>query len=243
LGAAKNVARGDRGDLTGWGLSLGLFGYPEQETINGETMPKTALQYIENHDHERFICNFGLVNPDEAGNPLFFEGDRSRWFKLQPYLIALAMSKGTPMFWQGQEFAENYFLPDFGAGRVGLLRSVRWDFFYDEAGRSVANLVRKLLRIRRARSHIRTGSYFFFNDLDQYQSRGVLLFARFDGPRYTLVGVNVGSVDQTIPFWFPIGGDYVEELHGGSLNLYQIAPLQETSLTLPSNYGRIWTAM
>ena len=29
--AAKAVARGDRGRMTDWGLSLGLFGYPEED--------------------------------------------------------------------------------------------------------------------------------------------------------------------------------------------------------------------
>ena len=58
------------------GSSLGLFGYPEQAERQRDVIPKTALQYIENHDHERFLCNFGLYNPDEAGNPLFPEGDR-----------------------------------------------------------------------------------------------------------------------------------------------------------------------
>jgi hypothetical protein len=138
---ARSAARGDRGRLSEWGLSLGLFGYPDEETTNGDVVPKAALQYIENHDHERFLCNFGLANPDEAGNPLFLEGDRSRWYMLQPYLIALLMSKGIPMLWQGQEFAENYFLPDFGAGRVSLLRPLRWDYFYDEPGRSARNVL------------------------------------------------------------------------------------------------------
>src|SRR5262245_2771890 len=86
---ARSVARGNRGALADWGLSLGLFGYPDQKTTNGDVIPKAALQYIENHDHERFLCNFGLQNPDEAGNPLFLECDRGRWFMLQPYLIAL----------------------------------------------------------------------------------------------------------------------------------------------------------
>ena len=72
--AAKAVARGDRGRLTDWGLSLGLLGYTDQGNTNGDIIPKTALQYIENHDHERFLCNFGMSNPDEAGNPLFLEG-------------------------------------------------------------------------------------------------------------------------------------------------------------------------
>jgi 1,4-alpha-glucan branching enzyme len=241
--AAKAVARGDRGRLVDWGLSLGLFGYPEEESTNGDVIPKTALQYIETHDHERFLCNFGLRNPDEAGNPLFLEGDRSRWYMVQPYLIATLMSKGVPMLWQGEEFGENYFLPEFGAGRVDLLRALRWDFFYDAPGQQLVQLVRKLLRIRGNRAHIRRGVYFFFNHWDRYLRAGVLLFARYSGPQYSLIAVNTGDTDATVPFWFPIGGDYVEELHGGSLDLKGIVPRQETALTIPSHYGRIWTAL
>jgi maltooligosyltrehalose trehalohydrolase len=240
-GAARAVAQGDRGRLADLGLQLGLFGYPDRETVNGDAIPKTALQYVENHDHERFLCNFGTSNPDEAGNPLFAEGDRARWYMLQPYLIGLLMSKGIPMLWQGEEFAENYFLPDFGMGRVSLLRPLRWDFFYHESGRPIVSLVRKLLRIRRQRDHIRQGTYFFFNDWDRYQQFGVLLFARYDGGRYTLVAVNVGDTDRTVPFWFPIGGDYVEELHGGALDLGNVPSLQRIDLNIPSHYGRIWT--
>ena len=241
--AARAVARGQRDRLTDWGLSLGLSGYTEQESSNGDVIPKTALQYIENHDHERFVCNFGLTNPDEAGNPLFLEGDRSRWFMVQPYLIATAMSKGIPMLWQGQEFGENYYLPDFGAGRVALLRALRWDLFYDQPGHGTITLVRKLLRIRRNRAQIRNGAHFFFNDWDRYQSRGVLMFARYAGASYTLVALNIGDADQTVPFWFPIAGNYVEELHGGALDLHGIVALQETPLAIPSHYGRIWTSV
>lgn len=241
--AARAVARGQRDRLTDLGLSLGLVGYPDQDASNGDIVSKSALQYIENHDHERFVCNFGLTNPDEAGNPLFFEGDRSRWYMAQPYLIALAMSKGIPMLWQGQEFAENYYLPEFGAGRVGLLRSLRFDLFYDQPGQSTVTLMRKLLRIRRSRAHLRSGTHYFFNEWDRYQSRGVLLFARYEGTSYTLVALNVGDVEQTVPFWFPIAGDYLEELHGGALDLHGVVPLQEMPLTIPSHYGRIWTSV
>ncbi|WP_028748040.1 alpha-amylase family glycosyl hydrolase [Rhizobium mesoamericanum] len=239
--AARNVARGDRGRLADLGLRLGLFGYPEQETTNGNPISKSAVQYLENHDHERFLCNFGTHNMDEAENPLFQEGDRARWYMLQPYLIALLMSKGIPMLWQGEEFAENYFLPDIGAGRVGLLRPLRWDYFYDGSGKPIIALIRKLLRIRRDRDHVRRGTYYFFNDWDRYQKQGVLMFARYEETRYTLVAINTGGTDQTVPFWFPIAGDYIEELHGGTLNLQAIPALQEISLTVPSHYGRIWT--
>ena len=46
----------------------------------------------------------------------------------------------------------------------------------------------------------------------------MLLFARYNGPQYTLVAINTSDADQTVPFWFPIGGNYLEELHGGNLN-------------------------
>ena len=160
---------------------------------------------------------------------------------LQPYLIAMLVSKGVPMLWQGQEFGENYFLPEFGAGRVSLLRPLRFDFFYDSRGQQLVQLIRKLLRIRRDRPHIRRGSFFFFNDWDRYQRVGLLLFARYDGPQYSLVAINTGDADQIVPFWFPIGGDYVEELHGGDLDLKGVPALQEYALTIPSHYGRIWT--
>ncbi|WP_199231486.1 alpha-amylase family glycosyl hydrolase [Azospirillum sp. TSO35-2] len=240
--AAGRVARGERGRLFDLGMSLGLFGYTKSESANGDVIQKTALQYTENHDHERFVCNFGISNPDEAQNPLFAEGDRDRWYMVQPYLIALLMGKGVPMLWQGQEFGENYFLPPFGAGRVGLLRPLRWDYFYDAAGQGLVRLVRKLLQIRKNRSHIRQGDYFFFNDWDRYQRHGLLLFARYSGASYSLVAVNTSDTERTVPFWFPVGGDYVEELHGGSLGLAAVPPLGEVTLTVPPYYGRVWTA-
>ena len=239
--AARNVARGDRGRLTDLGAQLGLAGYPEVVTTNGDALPRTALQYLENHDHERFICNFGTYNVDDAQNPLFQVGDRSRWFKLQPYLIALLTSKGVPLLWAGQEFCENYWVPDVGTARVSLLRPVRWDDFYDEAGRGTVSLVRKLLKLRRTSPQLRAGAHFFFNDWSRYQQQGLLLFARYDAEAYSLVAVNTSDQDVWAPFWFPIAGDYVEELHGGALGLSDVRALEETWLLVPSNYGRVWT--
>ncbi len=216
--AARSVARGDRGAARRLGLAAGSFRLSRTDDSNGDLIPKTALQYLENHDHERFICNFGLTNPDEAGNPLFLEGDRSRWFMLQPYLIATLMSKGIPMLWQGEEFGENYFLPDFGAGRVALLRPLRWDYFYDDAGQASSRW---------------SASYFGCDATGRNCARAILLLQRLGplsvarraavrpvrGPAYTLVAVNTTDTEQTVPFWFPIAGDYVEELHGGDLDL------------------------
>ena len=44
---------------------------------------------------------------------LLQQGDRDdNWPKVQPYLIALLTAKGTPLLSEGQEFCENYWIPE-----------------------------------------------------------------------------------------------------------------------------------
>ncbi|MFP5318098.1 MAG: alpha-amylase family glycosyl hydrolase [Acidimicrobiia bacterium] len=236
LVAARGTAGGSADALTDLGFRLGLSGYPSQRTVEGDTIPKTALQYVENHDHSRFVCNFGTTAAD---NDLLREGFRDRSPKVQPYLIALLTGRGIPMLWQGQELGENYFVPESGFGRVALFRPVRWDYFYDSIGRSAIWLVRRLVALRRQLPQLRAGDHFFFNDRSRYQDRQVLLFTRRLGNDLTVVALNFGDADQTVPFTFDVAGKYREELHGHDLG--DVAAGQERWVTVPSNYGRIWT--
>ena len=238
LDEALGVAAGNRDALTSLGFRLGLDGFPSLVAHGADEVPKSALQYIETHDHSRFVARFGTLGRD---NELFREGDRGKWCKVQPYLIGLLLAKGQPMLWQGQEFGENYFVPDSGLGRVMLLRPVRWDYFYDEIGRSVIGLVRRLLALRKAGPEFRLGAHFFYNEFDRYQSQDVLLFSRYEGAHFSLVALNFGDAARTVPFWFPTGGDYVEQLHDHSDDrLAGIQALTEQHLTIPGNYGRVW---
>jgi maltooligosyltrehalose trehalohydrolase len=236
FGAAGACAHGAAGAIENFGLRLGAVGYIEQATQNGEVLAKAPLQYIENHDHSRFLCEFGLRQRD--WNPLFAEGDRGCWYDLQPYLIALLAAKGIPMLWQGQEFGENYFLPEDGLGRVLLLRPLRWDYFYDPPGKNLVRLTRKLVDLRRRCEELRRGSHYFHNDYDRYLSRGLLLFTRGTAAATSLVALNFTDADQSVPFKFERGGSYVEQLHG--LDSFVAGPGEERWLTVPSNYGRIW---
>lgn len=244
LSAATSAAK-DGSDAPAWltltwlGLELGLQGYPTEIPVNGDVIKKTALQYIENHDHSRFICNFGTNFLDDGCNDLMKEGKLDLWYKVQPYLIGIFAAKGTPMLWQGQEFGENYFVPDTGMGRVAMFRPVRWDYFYTPVGKSTVRLVRSLIKIRRSSPQLRKGDHFFYNDPDRYQSKNVLLFSRSLGDAFSLVALNFGDQDQTVPFTFQVGGDYVDELHGQ--DRFRAEPGREISITVPSNYGRIWT--
>ncbi len=237
LNVAREVA-GNPGKLTDLGCLFGLINFPPAEVQNnGDNITKTALQYIENHDHSRFICNFGTTASD---NELLKEGDRALWYKVQPYLIGMFTAKGIPMLWQGQEFGENYWLPQEGWGRVLLYRPVRWDYFYTSEGMPLIHLVRKLVKIRRNNPQFTRGDHFFYNDYSQYQSRHVMLFSRTHGKVFSLVALNFGDVDQVVPFKFPSGGNYREELHGQD-NLKVVSAGEELQLIVPSNYGRIWT--
>jgi len=238
LGEASAVAHGDRGALERFGLSLGLSGYPEMVATDGDTVTKAPLQYLENHDHERFICHFGVTGETS----LLWEGDRARWYKLQPYLIGLFTGKGAPMLWQGMELCENYFLPSAGMGRVRMFRPMRWEYFYDHAGKHTIRLVRQLIALRNARTHLRRGSHFFYNHYDNYQSKNLLLFSRQDASAFSLVVLNFGDADQVAPFTFPFPGDYHEELHGLD-NLVGVQAGESRKLAIPSNYGRIWTVI
>lgn len=141
------------------------------------------------------------------------------------------------MLWQGQEVGESYTVPWRGAGRVAMLRPVRWDEFYDEPGRSTIALVRKLLHLRLERHELRRGDHYFHNNHDLYQSRGVLLFTRQLDDAYTLIALNFTDETQLVPFNFPKPGTYTEKLHGYTWDVQE----GESMVEVPSNYGRIWS--
>jgi 1,4-alpha-glucan branching enzyme len=238
LGQAQAVAHTAPGALEQLGQRLGMMGYVGEVDYAGQPMAKRAVQYIENHDHSSFVCNFGIVGHDH--NELLNEGDRGLWFKVQPYLIALLTARGVPLLWQGQEFGDNYYLPEDGLGRVVLLRPVRWDYFYDDIGHSVIGLVRSLIALRRRLAQFRSGNHYFHNDYDAYLSRGALLYTRNLGDAWSMVALNFTGSDLVVPYVFPKSGNYREELHGED-NLNNLQAGQQTWLRLPSNYGWVWS--
>jgi 1,4-alpha-glucan branching enzyme len=244
LGAARQSAVGASGALTTLGFALAADGLPTEITHNGiDVIAKAPLQYIETHDHARFICQYSLSDGD--GSELLREGDRRHWFKVQPYLIGTLLARGVPLLWQGQELMENYWLPEQGRARVALLRPMRWQYFYDDIGRATLQLVRRLLRVRQQRAELRGREVYFFNQPERYQNRGLLLFARWQGTAYTLVALNMSDREQWAPFWFPIGGTYQEQLHGdkeAQLNLNGVTAWQETWVAVPPHYGRVWSS-
>jgi maltooligosyltrehalose trehalohydrolase len=240
--AARALATEGRPDqVRAFGEALSAHAYlpaGSETTLHGDDrLAKALLQYIETHDHERFICSLGM-HMDHAY--LLRAGDREQWPRLQPYLIALLCARGAPLLWQGQELVENYFVPNQGMGRVRLFRPLHWEYYYDTPGSEIRKLIRTLLRIRRGNVELRRGTFELRPE--QTDAPSVLMFTRRFDNRVTLVTVNFSNTDQDVYLKFPLDGDYVERLHGFPEDeLTGVRAVAKLRYRLPSNYGRIWS--
>jgi 1,4-alpha-glucan branching enzyme len=186
--------------------------------------------------------NFGTIPVDnDPDDVLLQQGNRDGyWPKVQPYLIALLTAKGTPLLSEGQEFCENYWIPVSGYGRVMLYRPARRNYFYDNDGQPIIRLVRKLTKIRRGGKQFGDGQHYFYNDYNNFNSKGLLAFSRQVGTTFSLIVVNFTDQQQTTSFAFPQPGSYAEQIEGAQ-NLTGVVAGVAQTLSIPSNYGCIWT--
>jgi hypothetical protein len=65
-----------------------------------------------------------------------------------------------------------------------------------------------------------------------------MIFSRTLGSQVTVVAVNFTDTDAHVPFSFPAGGTWREHLGESNVDAMTAVPI---SLTIPSNYGRVWT--
>jgi 1,4-alpha-glucan branching enzyme len=229
-------------------LDTRFSGYPDFNTI---PMAVAPFQYLESHDHDRLIAAVGLEPSNVPGDVRF--GDRSKFYKLQPYAIALYTCQGIPMLWQGQEIAENYTLPGAGNARIGFKREVHWEHFYDIAGGSLIRLYRILGALRRDYRALRSrASYYYFSD--SRPSDGVIAYHRHapasgqELEQGAMVFLNFSDFDRELEVPFPLVGTYREMIDAGQ-HLFEGNPPNEIQVqavgerkkvVVPSNYGYIF---
>jgi 1,4-alpha-glucan branching enzyme len=229
-------------------LDPSFQGYPatkDASDARDNPFPVAPLQYIETHDHSRFIASFG-IDSSETDELKF--GNRDQFFKTQAYAIAMMTAAGVPMLFQGQEFAENYVIPDGGNGRVGIRRGVHWEYFYDENGQPLVKLYRRLGKLRQSIRALRSRDLFYYN-AQSPRADGVVIFRRAapaDGVQQAqtaIIAINFSETDHTVAVPFPVPGTYTEMLDAPN----RPAALQFTSTTanelidvqVNSNYGVI----
>lgn len=213
--------------------------------VNGDTFPVAALQFVESHDKSRLMYLMsGEHSPWHGGFDLF-DRDRSRWYRLQPFAIALMTALGVPLLWQGQEFGEVYGKHDDGGSRVLAARPLHWNFFYETGGRTLTNLYRRLGRLRHCYQCLRSRQSWYYPDRSDL-GRGLVAYLRSpDDPALpaAMVLINFGAVAGTLQVPFPYPGRWLDCLHGASEQdawpLDLAAHATDVAMTIPSNYGRI----
>lgn len=191
---------------------------------------KGPVTHIENHDHSAIV--------HEAGG-------RSRWFKTQPAAITLLTSPGTPMIHNGQEFGEDYWLPNEGPGRVQP-RPLRWASRApgsgDFAGERLYDVYRRLIRLRRDHPALRSANFFPypFNHPDGYGAfpeTGVVVYHRWDEQERFIIAVNYSDFDRSVDIPFPTNGPWQDLLNGQTVT---VAGWRLGSYRVPSNWGAIF---
>jgi pullulanase len=171
---------------------------------------KGPVTYIENHDHPTIVNKAG-------GRPV--------WWKVQPYAIALFMCPGTPLIYNGQEFARDAWMPDSGAGRVAP-RPLDWSNAADTPGVAITWLFQKLIAIRIAHPALRSPNFYPESYDPYFNSEGyganidqdVVIFHRWgdDGAGGTdqfIIVCNFSSSDQFVDIPFPSNGEWTDLLN------------------------------
>ncbi|HEY2384137.1 MAG TPA: alpha-amylase family glycosyl hydrolase [Terriglobia bacterium] len=223
--------------------------YPSTKAVvnpagNPVDMPVAPFQYLNSHDHSHLIVFSGTT-----GSGVLPPGDRSRFWRLQPLIIALYTSQGIPMLWEGEEFADNYNLPSDGSARIGLRRDTHWDYFYDAYGLALIRLYRRLGSLRRSLSALRSRESFYYwqqslvnNQMIAYHRHAA---ATPGAPeQYAMVILNFGQTSGTITLPFPKAGTWTEELDADvrqSPETVQVGSAGDLQrVTVPSNYGCVF---
>jgi maltooligosyltrehalose trehalohydrolase len=234
-------------------LDSNFFGnpYPQTKQVidragNPVDMPVAPFQYLGNHDKNQPIYFVQQEQPEQNCLSDIRYGDRSQFFRLQPFAIALYTSQGIPMLWQGQEFADNYSQPDCGTNlRIGLLREVHWEYFYDDKGVPLRRLYRNLGRLRRDNPALRGRNFFYYNQISR-PNDGIVVYRRqqTNGNQIAYVFLNFSNTPQVLQFAFPETGIYREMIDNDSRpNPYEIniaVANQIVPVNVPSHYGYIF---
>jgi 1,4-alpha-glucan branching enzyme len=252
LNSAESAMSGDldAGTLTGLAHNLDpYFGglYPAAKTVVDSTgnpvdMPVAPFQYLNSHDHSHLICFAGTT----GDGPLPW-GNRNNFYMLQPFAIALYTAQGVPMLWEGEEFADNYELPQSGAARINLRRDVNWEYFYDGAGVPLIRLYRILGQLRAASPALRSReSYYYYQQ--SLQGNSIVAYQRHApatataAEQFAMVLLNFSGNPGTITIPFPKAGIWTEKINADVSPMTLNVASDGVSLTVsvPSWYGYVF---
>lgn len=205
---------------------------------------KGPVTYIENHDHGTLVNKIGGDRPGVDR--------KSHWFRTQPFAIALFTISGSLMLHNGQEFGDEYYVPESGSDRVRA-RPLNWHYLNDEAGKALHALYTKLAKIRNDHPGLRSKNFYPWEVDERSPSfnaegfgvdsqRQLIIFHRW-GPgsdqaneRFIVV-LNASDSTQFVDVPFPLNGDWLDLLSGES---FQVSNYKLHQQAINSHYGRIF---
>jgi 1,4-alpha-glucan branching enzyme len=224
-----------------------FLGFPAefQNNATGDRFPVAPFQYVESHDHPRFLNQFGQLHlRDLLGE---FYGDREKLYKVQPFVIGLYTAKGIPMLWHGQEFGENWGVPNWGVGRNLFERPLHWEYFYDPAGKALVRLHRILGTLRRQHRALKSRGYFYYYFDTTHLNQKVIAYRRDAAaiagqPAESMVVVlNFSNHEQNVWIEWPSSGNWRELIDIGARPDLSVAHAgQWLPVRVSSNYGAIF---
>jgi len=200
--------------------------------------------YIENHDHGSVTCRVG---------------SRDRWYKTQPYFIALMTCPGAIMIHNGQEWGqfEDIWEDDSGAPpqfRRVQSRPLRWDEAMDTIGSTMQDRYRFLFQMRQAHPGLRTPNFYpDYYDLNWRsfspegygidESKQVIIYHRW-GPglsgaveRFMIV-LNFSDFMQLVEIPFPMNGTWMDMINNN--HMVTISDYRLRGYGIPSNWGCVF---
>jgi pullulanase/glycogen debranching enzyme len=200
---------------------------------------KVATAYLSNHDHSSVVWQAGARTN---------EGSR-KWYRTQPHAIALLTGAGTPMIANGQEFSEDYWIPedDQGSGRRVRPRPLRWKAVHDAFGAPMLRLYSQLCRMRHGHPALRS-RHFHPPKWEDWQTqfdqdgfgvdtaRRLVVYHRWDAADRFIIALNFSDQDHFVTLPFSVDGAWEDLLSGLSVNVTGF----RLGVTLTSNWGRVF---
>jgi glycosidase len=208
---------------------------------------KVPTIYLGNHDHADVAWQAGARNNAGA----------LEWYRSQPYVIAMLTSPGAVLIKNGQEFAEDYWIPedDKGSSRRVQSRPLHWDYPNDKViGKPLRAVYTKIIKLRHAYEVLR-GDGFYPDYWEDWQTRfnpvGVgidtarhlLVYRRYcvdsqNKLHHAVIVLNFSGNDQWMDLTFPEDGQWLDLL---SEPQWMITVTNRSyHLQINSNWGRIF---
>jgi glycosidase len=211
---------------------------------------KAPTLYLSNHDHSYVAWQAG------ARENL---GAIARWWKVQPFLIALFTSTAVPLLRNGDELGEEYFLPedDQGTGRRVTGRPLRWKLRRDRIGTTLTALIGRLTQLRRDHPALRS-ELMYPSEWATWQTefnlvgvgvdvgRQLAIYHRWapvpGGIENIVVVLNFSDTDTFVEVNFPLHGRWTDLLSGFTGGPGSSVDVAASPVPVPvgSHWGRVF---